>query len=333
MTCWAGVVAVALLTAPPALAEEPSAFAQALAAYQDRRLDEALRYARDAVHRGPDHVEARLLLGELYYLRQDLTSAQEQWERALRLAPSRQDVRERLEQLQREARVEQALTRSDTYPFVVRFAEGETPLDLGGLRGLLRETYRLVGQQFQYFPDHPIPVILYPQAAFEQVRGVSHQVAGLYDGKIRLPVQPGRRTGRELQRVLWHEYTHAVVHDLAKGRCPLWLNEGIATLQEARVQPPDLTPVREALRAGGVLPWTQLWGEQQYEVAALPLRYGQAYLIARYLVKLRGWTQLVSLLTRLGQETPLEEALRVAYQTDPGRLEAEWLAWVKRELR
>ncbi len=329
---------------PLVFSEEPSAYAQAVASYRDRHLKEAFRYAKEAVRKNPQNVEAYFLLGELYYLRQELEKARESWERALELAPSRQDIRQRLEKLEAESKLEKDLARSDTHPFVVRFAEGETPLGLGGLRELLRETYRKVGQDFQYFPDHPITVILYPEKDFERARGSGHRVGGLYDGKIRLPLVSGTGlpagplagtvpdTGfafQELKRTLWHEYTHALVHDLAKGRCPTWLNEGIAGREEGRIQRPDLSAVQAALKESKLLLWAQLW-DQPYDPAALDLLYGQSYLVVRYLVDRWGFSRLVSLLKRLGEGTPIADALRAEYRKDPLALEKEWLSWLNR---
>ena len=315
-------------------AEEISAYAKAVAAYQDRQLEQAFSYAKEAVRQEPNHVDAYVLLGELYYLRQELPRAKESWERALKLAPSRQDVQQHLEKLKKEAQVEHSLSHSDTYPFVVRFPQGEVPVDLGVLRQLLRDTYRNVGQQFQYFPDHTITVLLYPEADFEQVKGISHQVAGLYDGKIRLPLKSQTGTTQELKRILWHEYTHALIHDLTKGQCPLWLNEGIATVQEARVRAPDLTKVKSAFSKGGrrLVAWDSLWRETQYEQASLELRYQQAFLIAQYLVKRWGWEKMANLLKDLGQGYPITDALRTEYRENPSTIEQEWLTWASRNL-
>ncbi|MBI4313996.1 MAG: tetratricopeptide repeat protein [Candidatus Omnitrophica bacterium] len=325
------LISVCFLCASSLHAEELSAFSKAAAAYHERRLDAALRYAKEAVGKDPQHVDAHILLGELYYLRQELPEAQKIWQRALTLAPSREDVRRRLEKLQREAPHEQSLTRNDTYPFIVRFSEKESSMDLGEMKLLLRETYRLVGQQFQYFPDHPITVILYPEDDFEKVKGFSHQVGGFYDGKIRLPLKSTASTGAGVKRVLWHEYTHALVHDLSKGRCPMWLSEGIATAQEARVQPVTTEDFKEACLQKKIIPWKRLWEEKEYEESSLKLHYEQAYLIVGYLIKAGGWTQMVKLLDRIGTGSPIEDALRVVYHRDAASLEADWLAWTRRE--
>ena len=37
---------------------------------------------------------------------------------------------------------------------------------------------------------------------------------------------------RELERILVHEYAHAAIHDLARGRAPRWLHEGLAQALE-----------------------------------------------------------------------------------------------------
>jgi len=312
-------------------AEEASAFSRAVAAYKERNLDKALQYGRDAVVEDPDHADAHVLLGQVYYLRQDLGRAKDSWERALRLDPSRKDVRQALERLEREARIEKGLSRNDTHPFVVRSADEQSPVESGSLRQMLREVYRQVGQQFDYFPDHAIPVLLYPEADFEKVKGLSHQVSGLYDGKIRLPLKPGRTTGQELERVLWHEYTHALIQDLAKGRCPLWLNEGLASVQESRVLPLDLTLARKALEEKRLPAWDQFF-KQGYRPAALAEDYQVAFLIADYLTKRWSWQEMVRLLKRLGQGASLPDAIRAQYHTDLASLEQEWRQWLRHNL-
>ena len=309
--------------------EQSSSYTRAVAAYNERNLDAALRYAKEAVAEEPGRVDALFLIGQLYYFRQEMSKAEESWKRALQLAPGRKDVKEALERLEREAGVEKKLARSDTHPFVLRFAEGQVPVETSSLREMLRDTYRKIGQQFNYFPDHAIPVLLYSDADFQKIKSLSHPVGGLYDGKIRLPLKPGSLSGDQLQAILWHEYTHAVVHDLSRGRCPMWLNEGIATSQESRVKNVEVGQIRAALEQGKLPAWDLLWSQTGYDQATLALYYQTSFMITQYLVRKGGWREMVQLLERLGQGTPLQDALQAQYRTDPAVMEKEWRAWLR----
>ena len=325
---------------PAAAEDHESLLGKAIEAYEHRRFDEAYRYAVQAAYKPSPRSDTFALLGELQYLRQDLAAAKTSWERALALEPSRTDVRQRLEQLGKELPVEQDLARSDTYPFVIRLADEQTAVDLTALRGLLRDVYRLVGQHFDTFPNYPIAVIAYAQQDFSRTQAVTHQIRGLYDGKIRVPLPSGPHATDDLKRVLWHEYAHVLIHDLSRSRCPIWLNEGLATVEEARVHPFPVEKFREALvetggrprssaddPASGVVSWDDLWREREYRHHLLDVRYGQAYLVAQYLVRVGGWPQVVRLLKRLGQGATVPEALRAEYHQDPKGLEEAWWAW------
>lgn len=315
---------------------------KAIRAYENRQYDLAYRYAMEASYKPSPRVDTFVLLGELQYLRQELAAAKQTWERALTIDPTRADVRQRLAQLAKELPVEQKLARSDTHPFVVRMAEGDASVDLTELREQLREVYRLVGQHFDTFPNYPIAVIAYSRADFGTTQSAPHQVQGLYDGKIRVPLPTGARAGDALRRVLWHEYAHVLIYDLTKGRCPMWLNEGLATLVETRVHPFPVEAFRKALEAPAaagtgelapdVVSWDLLWRESAYQERVMEARYAQGYLIAQYLVRIGGWPQMVRVLKRMGQGASLGEALRVEYHQEPAQLEAEWWNWVRREL-
>jgi tetratricopeptide (TPR) repeat protein len=313
------------------LAAKSSAYEQAVGAFNQRRLDDAFKLAKRAVRQSPRNPDAHFLLGQLHYLRQELEKAKERWEKALKLSPGREDIRGQLEKLLREMNIEQDLSRSDTHPFVVRFAKGQVPVDLGGLKRMLRDTHRKIGQQFSYFPDHRITVLLYASADFQQVKTLSHQVSGLYDGKIRLPLSPGRLDSQELKRILWHEYTHAIVHDLSQGACPVWFNEGIATLQEDRVKSVDVSLARAAYEQDQLPTWDTLWAGR-YEAGTLQVNYQISYLIVGYLVKRWSWGKLKSLLAEMGQGIEIQAAMRKVYREDPANLEIEWRRWLRRQL-
>src|SRR6185503_15914344 len=55
--------------------------------------------------------------------------------------------------------------------------------------------------------------------------------AAAYDGRIRIPVMGALNSPAELERIVTHEYVHAVIQQMYP-RVPGWLNEGLATYLE-----------------------------------------------------------------------------------------------------
>jgi len=311
---------------------ETSALDEAHRAYRSGDVKEAFRLARRAVSENPNSPKAFALLGELYYVQQDLDNARRAWQKALSLDPNWTEIQEKLDRLVRETKIERKLDKMDVHPFVVRLTKDGLPVRMETLRQMLRDAHRQIGQSFDYFPEGPIVVLLYPREDFKKVRQVSHRVAGLYDGKIRLPIDSDGMDETELQRILWHEYTHALVRDLAKDRCPLWLNEGIAVVQEARIRSIDTSQAQAAFRLGTLPTLERLWSEGHLEESRMPLYYQTAYLAVQYLVTRWGWRTLGRMLRELGEGASISEAVRSQYRRDLSSLEREWKGWLRRYL-
>src|SRR5262245_66629907 len=56
--------------------------------------------------------------------------------------------------------------------------------------------------------------------------------AAAYDGRIRVPIAGTFQPREELDRILSHEFVHALVTRLGGRAVPAWLNEGLATVLE-----------------------------------------------------------------------------------------------------
>src|SRR5258708_25657056 len=77
-----------------------------------------------------------------------------------------------------------------------------------------------------------ISVSLYTGQAFCDVPQAPAWTAAMNDGKIRIPVSGLTSMTPSLQRVLRHELTHSFIDQIARGRAPQWLHEGVAQLEE-----------------------------------------------------------------------------------------------------
>jgi len=76
-------------------------------------------------------------------------------------------------------------------------------------------------------------VVLYTTEQFRDITRVPGWAAGAYDGRIRVPIKGAMADIEGLDRVLSHEFVHAVVAMLGGRNVPVWMNEGLATALES----------------------------------------------------------------------------------------------------
>lgn len=93
---------------------------------------------------------------------------------------------------------------------------------------LLEQAYQEIGRTFSYYPDRTILAVLYTDQQFRDVTQSPAWTKALFDGKIHLPIGGPIENEALLKKVVYHEYTHALVHQLSRGKTPTWLNEGLA---------------------------------------------------------------------------------------------------------
>jgi tetratricopeptide (TPR) repeat protein len=181
----------------------------------------------------PKGAAAYQLLGELYYRKDDLESAASYWEKAVSLNPSATGLRARLERIRRENRTEKDFNRDVTSHFLTKY-EGREKIEAGRIvLRILEDAYGVVGRELSYYPDREIQVILYSGQQFQEVTDAPGWSGGIFDGKIRIPVGGIEQETPGLRRLLYHEYTHAVVLSITP-RVPTWLNEGLAQYFEGK---------------------------------------------------------------------------------------------------
>src|SRR4029079_6872828 len=86
---------------------------------------------------------------------------------------------------------------------------------------------------FGTFPPKTIPVVLYSGEQFRDITRSPQWAAAVYDGTIRVPMRGAGENGEDLDRVLAHEFSHALILEMATRGLPTWLNEGLASALES----------------------------------------------------------------------------------------------------
>jgi hypothetical protein len=189
-----------------------------------------------ALELAPQYTAASLLLGEILYRGSDLDGAIRVYEEALKHAPGHDKLTKRLETWRSESALHSGFFQSQGSHFTVLF-EGPQDEELARRTvELLESAYWRVGTALYTFPEQVITVVLYTQQQFRDITRSPDWAAALYDGRIRVPMRGALQKIDELERVLSHEFTHALVRTIAPSGVPTWLNEGLAVLFEPEGQ-------------------------------------------------------------------------------------------------
>lgn len=180
----------------------------------------------------PSLTPASLLLGDILYRGSDITGALQVYEAAVPYAPDDKTLAARVEKLRREVVVHDTFFASRGAHFTVLF---EGPADealASGTVDMLEAAYWRVATALAIYPDDQITVVLYTQEQFRDITRSPQWAAGSYDGRIRIPVRGATAGSGELERVLVHEFTHALIQTVAPRGVPTWLHEGLAVAFE-----------------------------------------------------------------------------------------------------
>jgi transposase len=186
-----------------------------------------------AIELAPSLTPASLLLGDILYRGSDLVGAIQVYEAALKYAPADKTLIARLESLRREAVVHNDFMASHGARFTVLF-EGPADATIADHAiNMLEAAYWRVSTALAIYPERTITVVLYTQEQFRDITRSPQWAAAAYDGRIRLPIRGAAADLHELERVVTHEFTHALVQSVAPRGVPLWLHEGLAVMFEA----------------------------------------------------------------------------------------------------
>ena len=304
---------------------------QAQDGYARHQLNEAIRVLDQLLALDPDVAQAYALRGQIEYDRQRLKEAKAAWERAIELDPSQTSLSKRLEQLNQELPIESSFERLSQAYFDVRYEEAlQRPVGFD-VRDTLLEARRSIGSDFAYWPKHKFVVLVYTAEQFQALRRQMPDWVGAYfDGKIRMPLPSDQLDQATVKQILFHEYTHAVIHDLTNGTCPLWLNEGLAEYEGRTRRAGSLERLAAAHRADALIPWAELSERISTTRPAdeVALAYEQSYSLVAYLIGRYGFWRIRRILKAIADGAPWEEVLTKEIRLKLSRLETNWREWL-----
>jgi tetratricopeptide (TPR) repeat protein len=262
----------------------------------------------------PDHPDLHALLGSVYYGQDKVEEALAEWQKSHALRPDRA-VRERIDKLLRERSIDGAYRRSEAAHFTLKYDGEKAGAELGDqILAHLDEEFAGLSGRFDYNPSQPIVVILYPQRQFYAATGAEANVAGLFDGTIRVPIGGLRQISPDARRVLRHELAHAFIAGKSRGTAPRWLHEGIAQHIEGQV----------TSRATGATLARKYQDLGQKEAWGLEFSYPAALSLVEFLIEREGFHRLMDVLEKMAGGASAEAAFERATHYSLSDLRDAW---------
>jgi len=289
------------------------------------RPGDAVPLAERATGSAPNSAEAWMILGFANYSADRVPQAVIAWKRSLALRPD-DNVQRYLARAQRELSAEAEFSQADSGHFSIHYEGATTSAVLREqVQNSLESSYTDLVRGLGISPRQNISVSLYNNQAFFDVTEAPSWIGALNDGKLRIPIQGLASVTPELARVLKHEIAHSFITQVAHGRCPQWLNEGIAQL----VEPKQLGPTRgrrlsELYRSGHQIPLATLERSfLSFSPFEALLAYDESLAAAEYIRDTYGIGELRSILERLGDGSSTETSLRMTIHSGYADLEEE----------
>ena len=285
---------------------------------------EALSYAQHAASIAHDSPDAIAMLGFAQFASDHTPDAIRSWKRSLTLRPDA-TVSEYLARAERESNAESEFSQRESSHFNLHFEGKDTSEAFRrDLLATLDSEYDDLVRDLGYSPHNTIPVTLYTQQAFFDVTRAPSWSGAINDGKLRIPVSGVNSVTPALARMLKHELAHSFVSQMSSNRCPTWLNEGIAQIEEGKSSASYGHQLAQLFAAGNEIPFNVLEGSfMSFSGPEATAAYAESLAAAEYIRDAYGMGEISRILERLLKGSSTEAALRATVHADYRQLRDE----------
>jgi tetratricopeptide (TPR) repeat protein len=295
-------------------------FGSAYASLALGRTDAAMASLKRAIEYNPKFLEAMVLLSQVAYQSGDLDLAVRTLEKAAVLAPRDANIANQLAEWQKESSLHQSFQTHAGIRFNILF-EGPAQKALSDrVSALLENAYWNIGQALNIFPGEAINVILYSNKQFQDITRAPAWAGGGFDGRIRIPVSGALKAPQLLDRVVTHEYVHAVLRAAAPAGLPAWINEGLASHLESSDKSWPSMVLRKA--DGRIALEDLIEGFGRFDGPTSTVAYAQSQIAGQLLCERLG-TNIGPFIQMLGNGHTVDQALST-HGVRPEIFYAEW---------
>ncbi len=290
----------------------------------------ALEYLQRARTVAPNSLWVAELSGWAYYGLDRTDEAIAQWQTAQSIHPT-PEVAALLEKAQRDREAESEFREGETHHFILRYQGNATPQLATDVLRTLEEHFRTLQTELRFTPGEPIAVVLYTQQTFRDVTRAPSWAGAANDGRIRVPVQGLTSVSDQLSRVLMHELTHSFIQQKTQGRCPQWLDEGLAQWMEGRRSESTALLLIAAYEQGMQPPVKQLEGSwAAFSGQGASFAYAWSLASVESIIANSGMWGIERLLGELAAGSAVESALGTSLQTNYADLERGMVDYLRK---
>jgi len=276
------------------------------AEFQQRHDAEAKALFEEALDLDSKLSIARIGLAQVIKRQGDLNEAIRQYEIAAGELGDDAVVRDTLDRWKRERELHDRMLTTVGNFFTVQFEGAEDATMAAQALESLNKAYWRITDVFGVIPQKSIPVVLYTGAQFEDITRSPKWAAGAFDGTIRVPMAGAGEKGEDLDRVLSHEFTHALIRSIATRGVPTWLNEGLASVLERDSLDWATSTMAKSSKAPSLETLSTSFSKMSD--AQAQMAYAASALAAKRLLDEAGGPAIANLLRDLGDGASFEDA-------------------------
>ena len=314
-------------------------FSQASVCYKQANYLEAVEYYLAGLSIEPECVEAYADLAKSYEMLACWDQALQAIEQALRLRPDDPTV------LRRKNRItEESSFYNISYDKISPTLEDSRYFDLNvspdvssmfddlvqKISGILEQTCKFVGHRLNFFPSCPVKVYIEKKHSAKPFRGYIDAfpdwAPAYYDGTIRIRCCNYSMSGLGvLQTLIRHEWTHLLVDLIANGKCPTWIDEGLAMSIARQMFSFEVEYLQTANRNGDMLKPQQLNESfSRIDNGLRRLAYHQAHAILLDLIAHFGFSSICTFLVSIGNGDEPEDAIQETFGKTTVQIFSDW---------
>ncbi len=346
-----GVLALALAAAASTSgrAETPSVsdVREGLKALEEWRFDEASRLVGPMAAQGPADAVSLALVASVKFHFGDYDGARELFRHAAEAgAPASLLIDQRPAEAAADATRGYRETYSDR--FVLRYPPGRDAILEPFAFATLDRAYEALTALLGFSPASRVLVEIYPSA--QTLANVSSLTASEIQNSGTIALCKWNRLmatsprgvvfGYAWRDTLAHELAHLLIGGASKNTAPIWLHEGLAKYVETAwrgdvgegISVDQQRRLKRAAQEDELIPFSAM----HPSMAKLPtqedtaLAFAEVFTFIEYLVQLKDWVGIQSLLAGLADGESVDEALSSVYGAPLSGLEPRWQAYLRR---